>query len=128
MASTPTLIADRPEPTALAMIVGGPAIFGIVTGLMLGISEPLYLVLSLLGIAGGYFAGMEHADPYEGFYRGLIGGLLFGFFILATHGVVFDDAPKAELPEPEVLLIAITGVFGCLLGWLGARRRIKLGT
>lgn len=121
----PTLIEDRPQGTALALIVGGPAVFGIVTGLMLGVSEPVYLVLSLLGIGGGFFAGFEHADTYEGFYRGLIGGLLFGFFILATHGVVFDDAPKAKLPDPAVLLIGITAVAGAFLGWLGSRRRVR---
>ncbi|HEX6390382.1 MAG TPA: hypothetical protein VFZ89_13060 [Solirubrobacteraceae bacterium] len=122
----PPLLYPRPPAEQLIVAVAVPIVFGVVTGLTLGWSEPVYLVLQLVGIAGGYLAGMEHDAPLEGVYRGLLGGLLFGSSILIAHGLA-DAAPKADLPEPETLLIAITAGFGTLLGWLGARRRARSG-
>jgi hypothetical protein len=118
----PPLLYPRPASEQLIVTVVVPVVFGVVTGLTLGWSEPLYLVLQVFGIAGGFLAGMEHDAPLEGVYRGLLGGLLFGASILIAHGLA-DVAPKADLPDPEALLIAITATFGTLLGWLGARRR-----
>ncbi len=120
----PPLLYPRPPAEQLVVAVAVPVVFGVFTGLTLGWSEPLYLVLSILGIAGGFLAGMEHDSPLEGIYRGLLGGLLFGSAILIAHGLA-DTEPKAELPDPEVLLIVITAGFGTLLGWLGARRRAR---
>jgi hypothetical protein len=91
---------------------------------VLGLSEPIYLVLSVAGILGGLAAGLEHEYGLEGFYRGLLGGLLFGLGILLANGII-DKEPKAELPDPEVLLIVITGAFGAGLGTLGGRMRDK---
>jgi len=116
------LLADRPPGQEFTAAVVVPVLFGALVGWMLGISEPVYIVLSLLGIGGGYVAGMEHDVPLEGVYRGLLGGLLFGSSILITHGLIGGE-PEAELPHPEVLLIALTATFGTLLGWRGARRR-----
>jgi hypothetical protein len=120
----PTLIDERSTPQELVLIVGGPILAGIVAGLALGASKPLYLVISIVAIAGGYLAGMEHAGAVEGFYRGLIGGLLFGTTILLTNAVT-GATPKADLPDPAVWLIAITAVFGVLLGTLGGRARAR---
>ena len=97
---------------------------GIIAGVTLGASEVLYLVISIVAIAAGYLAGMEHSGAVEGFYRGLIGGLLFGTTILLTNAVTGAE-PKADLPEPAVWLIAITTVFGVLLGTLGGRARAR---
>jgi hypothetical protein len=121
----PPLIEEREDKTAFLLMVVVPSVFGIFTGIMLGVSEPIYLVLSILGIAGGFGAGIEHDDKWVGVYRGLLGGLLFGFWILFTHGVLFDDEPKAHLPDPEVGLILITAGLGAILGTLGARWRAK---
>jgi hypothetical protein len=118
----PTLLKERTNREELFIVVAIPLLFGAVTGWMLGVSEPIYLVLSLLGILGGLAAGLEHEYALEGFYRGLLGGLLFGLGILLTHGIIGAD-PKAHLAEPEVLLIAITGGFGAGLGALGGRLR-----
>ncbi len=107
----------------LALVV--PIVFGLVTGLVLGVSEAGYLVLTLLGIAGGYFAGLEHAAAGDGFMRGVAGGLLFGTFILAAHAVTGLER-KAHLPEPEILLVVITTAFGIGLGALGGRAREKI--
>jgi hypothetical protein len=116
------LLADRPPGQEFAAAVLGPVLFGALTGWMLGVSEPVYLALSIAGIGGGFLAGMEHDVALEGVYRGLLGGLLFGSSILITHGLIGGE-PEADLPDPEALLIALTAGFGTLLGWLGARKR-----
>ncbi len=119
-----TLLKDRAPGLEAFIVVVVPLLFGAITGIMLGVSEPVYLVLSLLGILGGFAAGLEHEDALEGFYRGLLGGLLFGTGILLAHGIA-DTAAKAELPEPEILLVAITAGFGAALGALGGRLRAR---
>jgi membrane-bound ClpP family serine protease len=101
-----------------------PAVFGLICGILVGISEPAYLVVSILAIAGGYFAGLEHRTVGEGALRGLNGGLLFGVFILFGHEFSGEEA-KAELPEPEILLVVITTVLGAGLGALGGRSRAR---
>lgn len=120
----PVLLSDRPDGQGLVVSMVVPVLFGVIAGWLLGVSEIGYLILALLGIAGGYFAGLEHDYPIDGVYRGMLGGLLFGSAILITNGIL-DKEPKAELPHPEVLLIVITAGFGTLLGWLGARSRAK---
>lgn len=118
----PPLLSSRPP--AAQILIGDivPALFGIVTGIMLGVSEIAYLLLSVLGIGGGYFAGLEHRGPGEGAGRGFVGGILFGAFILAAHEASGMDA-KAHLPEPHILLVVITTVFGIGLGALGGWSR-----
>ena len=116
------LLKDRSTGQEAIAVVVVPLVFGAITGVMLGISEPVYLVLTLLGILGGFAAGLEHEYALEGFYRGLLGGLLFGTGILLAHGLA-DTEAKAHLPEPETLLIAITAGFGAVLGALGGRMR-----
>jgi hypothetical protein len=116
------LLKERSNAEEAIAVVAVPLIFGAVVGWVLGVSEPIYLVLSLLGILGGFAAGLEHEYGLEGFYRGLLGGLLFGLGILLANGII-DKEPKAHLPDPEVLLIVITGGFGAGLGALGATLR-----
>ena len=124
MSAHVTLLRERGHGLEMALVVAVPLIFGAIVGVILGINELAYIVLSLLGIAGGFVAGLEHEGALEGFYRGLLGGLLFGTGILVAHGLM-DEEPKAHLPDPEVLLIVITGAFGAGLGALGGRRRAK---
>jgi len=118
----PHLLRDRsPAQEAIAVLLV-PIVLGMVTGFFLGEVELVYLVLSLLGILGGFAAGLEHESAAEGLYRGLLGGLLFGAAIVVTHQV--RDVPAtAQLPEPESLLIVVTTVFGAGLGALGGRVR-----
>jgi hypothetical protein len=120
----PVLIDERSTGQEIGLIVGGPMLAGIIAGILLGASEIVYIIFSLLAIGGGYAAGMEHKGAVEGFYRGLIGGLLFGTSILLTSAVT-DAAPKADLPDPAVWLIAITAIFGVILGTLGGRARAR---
>ena len=126
MSSHVTLLRERSHGLEMALVVAVPIIFGVITGIVLGKSEPIYLVLSVLGIAGGYVAGLEHESALEGFYRGLLGGLLFGTAILVANGLA-DEEPKAHLPDPETLLIVITGAFGAGLGALGGWMRARKG-
>ena len=99
-----------------------PVAFGAICGYLLGVNKTAYLVLSLLAIAGGYVAGQEHDGAGEGAIRGLVGGLLFGGAILLVHEAT-GKAPKADVPDPKIILVAITTTAGVILGALGGRRR-----
>jgi hypothetical protein len=119
-----TLLRERNHGAEMALVVAVPVVYGAITGILLGESEAAYTVLALLGILGGFVAGLEHEGALEGFYRGLLGGLLFGTAILVANGLM-DEEPKAHLPDPEVLLIVITGAFGAALGALGGWLRLR---
>jgi hypothetical protein len=110
------------------LVVGGPVIFGALCGVLLATSESAYLIATVLSILGGFLAGFEHAAARHGAIRGLIGGTLFGSFILIAHALDGRDA-TADLPHPEVVLVAFTLAFGGLLGALGgyARGRTEPG-
>jgi hypothetical protein len=99
-----------------------PCVAGAVCGVLLGVSGAAYLVLSVLAIAGGYFAGLEHRDASEGLARGVVGGVQFGALILLAHELEGSSA-KADLPHPAILLVVLTTLFGALLGYLGGRTR-----
>jgi hypothetical protein len=109
-------------PVQIVLAVLVPAIFGAICGWLLGVDKTAYLVLSILALLGGYAAGTEHKGAGEGALRGLIGGGLFGGLILLTSEAL-DKAPKADLPHPKILLLAITVGIGVLLGTLGGRAR-----
>ena len=119
----PELLSSRSPGMQVVVANVVPAVFGLITGIIAGVSEPIYLVLSVLGIAGGYVAGLEHRYVNEGAVRGAAGGLLFGSFILLGHALSGLDA-KVHLP-PGIVLVAITTGAGALLGALGARSRGK---
>jgi hypothetical protein len=121
----PELLRERPLPVQAIAALVVPAIFGGITGWVLGVNEAAYVVLSLLGIGGGYFAGFEHEGAGAGAIRGIFGGSLFGASILGVHEAIGAE-PKAHLPHPEILLVAITTAFGVGLGALGGRRRAQL--
>jgi hypothetical protein len=120
----PELLESHPPRLQLILAIVVPAVFGLVTGIFLGVSEIVYFVLSILGIAGGYLAGKEHVGGDEGAIRGFTGGILFGTFILAGDAITGMDR-KAHLPEPDIMLVVITTVFGIGLGALGGRARGK---
>jgi len=104
--------------------VGGPILFGVLAGVLLMVSEPAYLVVSLLAAVGAILAGLEHRGPAEGAMRGLAGGLLFGAFILLVEAI-WDGEPTAELPEPQLVLIVFTVVVGVALSSLGGLIRSR---
>ena len=116
------LLLDRPFPAQVVLAVVLPALFGLLVGFFLGVSEVGYLILSLLGILGGIGAGYDHLGADQGFVRGIMGGALFGIFILVGHSV-FGQEAKADIPHPHVVLVVITTVLGALFGaWGGALR------
>ncbi|HEX2084107.1 MAG TPA: hypothetical protein VHF89_00360 [Solirubrobacteraceae bacterium] len=119
-----TLLRERSHALEMVLVVVVPVVYGAITGIVLGENEAAYTVLALLGIGGGLVAGMEHEGALEGFYRGLLGGLLFGTAILAANGIM-DEEPKAHLPDPEILLVVITGAAGAGLGALGGWLRVR---
>jgi hypothetical protein len=116
--AAPPLLLERSEGAQIAVAVGGALILGIICGVLLGVSEVAYLVLSLLAILGGIGAGYEHPNADEGAVRGFCGGLVFGSAILATSAVTGMD-PKADLPDPPAFLVVITTIFGILFGAIG---------
>ncbi len=99
-----------------------PAAFGAICGWLLGVNKTAYIVATLLAIAGGYLAGMEHDGGREGALRGIVGGSLFGGFILILHEATGKEA-KADLPHPAALLLIFTVGGGVILGALGGRAR-----
>jgi len=107
-------------------VIGGPIVFGAICGVLLATSELAYLIATALSVAGGFLAGFEHPSPREGAIRGVIGGTLFGAFILIAHAIDGREA-AADLPHPAIVLVAITAAFGSLLGALGgyARERVE---
>ena len=121
---SPPLFDHHPAPIQFLLDIVVPIIGGLVGGVLLVVSEPIYLIYSVLAIGAGYFGGLEHIGGEEGALRGFTGGVLFGTFILLAKEVSGSD-PKAHLPHPEVLLVVITTVLGIGLGALGGRSRAK---
>ena len=127
----PPLLSEHPPPLQFVLAVVVPAIYGAITGYFLGVSEPVYLVLSLIGVVGGIGAGLDHLGAAAGAARGVVAGSVFGGFILIAHEIHGADA-EAHLPEPAILLVVITTVLGvafaALGGWLRERQAKKGAT
>jgi hypothetical protein len=124
----PPLLSERSRPMQVLLAVVVPTVYGAITGVFLGISEAVYLVLSLLGILGGVGAGIEHRGAGAGAKRGVLAGAVFGGSILIAHEISGEEA-KAELPDPAILLVVLTTVLGVAFatfgGWLRVRREAK---
>ena len=121
----PPLFEDRPFMLQLVGVVIVPMIFGLFCGFALGWHEVLYLVLvGPIALLGGFLGGIEHSGWEDGFVRGLLGGLVFGSFILLGHKIAGTE-PKADLPDPQVGLVILTTVVGGILGGLGGRFRAR---
>jgi hypothetical protein len=130
----PPLLSEHPRwlQALLALIL--PAAYGALTGYFLGVSKGTYLVLSIIGVLGGIGAGFDHMGASSGLRRGVVAGLIFGSSILIAHEIHGADA-KADLPDPEILLVVITTVLGAAFGALGGwwreratlRRRARTG-
>ena len=121
------------HPLGLQIVLVGivPAVYGAITGYFLGVSEPVYLVLSILGILGGVAAGFDHVGAKAGARRGIAAGAIFGASILIAHELHGEEA-KADLPEPAILLIVVTTVlavgFAAIGGWARGRAERKAVT
>ena len=115
----------------LAQLVGAlvvPALFGAVCGVVLASSATAYWALQGVGALGGLIGGMEHPTAAEGADRGVLGGLLFGSFLLLAHAIDGREA-QASLGQWPGLLIVFTAIAGGLLGAAGgALRGGRMGT
>lgn len=101
-----------------------PAAFGLVTGIALDKSEPLYIALAAVAAIGAVLGGFEMYGSGQGAVRGLVAGALYGLFILLGHQVVSGDA-TVKLPHPAILLLAFTILPGVALSAWGGRLRFE---
>jgi len=103
-----------------------PSAFGLLCGLALGISAPLYLVGVILALLGGVGGGAQYARRNDALLRGLVSGALFGIFILLGFELGGEDEAKVDLPDPHIVLLVFTVVPSLFLHWLGWRLRPRL--
>src|SRR5690242_1374692 len=122
MGFPPPLLLNRPVAARVTLALVVPAGYGFLTGFALDKSKGLYLVLILLAAVGGVLAGFEMYGPSQGAVRGLVGGAVYGSFILIGHAVVSGRA-KVKLPDPEILYLLFTTIPGVLLGAWGGQIR-----
>jgi hypothetical protein len=99
-----------------------PAVFGAVAGIALGISAGLYWGIQIVALIGAFLAGLEHRDGREGARRGLVGGALYGTFLLIAHALSGADQ-HVKLPDFAPILVVFTVLFGVLGSGLGGRMR-----
>ncbi|CAN5420190.1 hypothetical protein BH10ACT11_BH10ACT11_06420 [soil metagenome] len=121
----PPLLADRPRNLQILFAVVAPAVFGIVAGLLLGSSKGAYIVVSLIAAIGGVGAGFDHSGWIAGAKRGLLGGTLYGAFILIAHEIS-GSAARVDLPDPAIVLVVVTAMLGALFGALGGFGRQRV--
>ena len=118
----PPLLSEHPRAVQITLAVILPVAFGALTGYFLGVSEGVYVVLSVLGVLGGIGAGFDHVGVAAGAKRGLLGGFLFGAAILLAHEIHGAEA-EAHLPEPAIVLVVVTTILGVAFGALGGLLR-----
>src|SRR3954452_8614958 len=109
------LLLSRPFFAQVIIAIVVPAAFGLLVGWLLGVSAAGYAIASIAGVVGGVAAGYDHLGADQGFVRGIIGGMLFGTFILVGHSI-FHDTAKATLPDPHGVLVAVTTILGAIFG------------
>ena len=103
-----------------------PSAFGLLCGLALGVSAVLYVIGAVLALLGGIGGGMQYERRRDALIRSLVGGALFGAFILLGFELGGADDPTVKLPHPHVVLLVFTVVPSIFLHWLGWRLRPRL--
>jgi hypothetical protein len=116
------LFRERPRSVQVLNGLVVPFVFGAVAGVILGISAAAYWLVSLVALAGGVLAGVEHTDGWEGADRGLVGGALYGSGLLIAHAIAGSGA-EVSLPGFAPILVVFTAIIGMLAGALGGRLR-----
>ena len=124
MGFPPPLLLDRSPLARAALALVVPSAYGFLTGVFLDKSKGVYIALLILAAIGGVLAGFEMYGPRQGALRGLVGGALYGGFILIAHALVSGDA-TVKLPDPAVLYLVFTIVPGIALGAWGGQMRLS---
>lgn len=119
------LLREHPRSIQFVLAIAVPTLFGGLTGYLLGVSEPVYLIFSVVGIVGAVGAGFDHLGARAGAGRGIVAGSIFGASILIAHEIHGAHA-TAHLPEPAILLVVVTTVLGCAFAALGGRLRKRV--
>jgi hypothetical protein len=116
--------SDLPVAVQVQLVVGGPLLFGAICGFLLGETATGWWVSQAVAAIGGFAAGLDHPDARSAALRGLTGGTLFGWGIVAADAIS-DNAHTAEAVHPIGLIVILTALTGCLLaalgGWVRAR-------
>lgn len=117
--------SDRSREVQVLLAVVIPFVFGAIVGVILGVSAPVYWILSLLAAIGAVLAGLEHPDARSAALRGLVMGIVYGVALLLAHAVAGTHA-KVSLGSFPPFVIVIDAVVGAILsalgGLLGGRR------
>jgi hypothetical protein len=111
--------SDRSREVQALLAVIIPFVFGAIVGLVLGVSAPVYWILSLLAAIGAVLAGLEHPDARSAALRGLVMGIAYGVALLLAHAVAGTHA-KVSLGGFPPFVIVIDAVVGAILSALGA--------
>jgi len=98
-----------------------PLAWGLVCGILLSVSAPLYILATVGGIVGGVLGGAQHTLLREAMWRAALGGTLFGLAILGGYALSGGEDATVKLPEPAILLVLFTLIPAFPLHWLGWR-------
>ena len=120
------LLADRPRSLQILAVIVIPAVFGAISGVVLGASATAYWVLQAIALLGGILAGFEHLSSREGALRGGMGGLVYGAFLLGAHALTGAEA-EVDIGDPKIALLAVTTLGGALICAGGAAVRRRAG-
>ncbi len=110
--------SDRSREVQVLLAVVIPFIFGAIVGVVLGVSAPVYWILSALAAIGAVLAGLEHPDARSAALRGLVMGAAYGVALLLAHAVAGTHA-EVSLGSFPPFVIVIDAVAGAILSALG---------
>ncbi|HTY96709.1 MAG TPA: hypothetical protein VMB91_06685 [Solirubrobacteraceae bacterium] len=118
MREPPPLFRYRPQNQQI--LLGGvvPLVFGVVVGLVLGVSATDYWILAGIAGLGAILAGFEHPDGWGGADRGVVGGGIYALGLLLAHYISGAHA-KVSLGSFPPFLIIVSAIVGMFLGALG---------
>ena len=117
--SGPPLFEERTDASKLLFVAIGPAMAGVGSAVLLGISAPLFALSAVAGLSASFMGGREHRDIGHGALRGLAGGFFFAATLVLVHKLIGTDA-KAELPEPLGVFVAFATFASMAIGAGGA--------
>jgi hypothetical protein len=118
--------SDRSREVQVLLAVIIPLVFGAIVGVLLGVSAPVYWILSLLAAIGAILAGLEHPDARSAALRGLVMGIVYGVALLLAHAVA-GTHPKVSLGSFPPFVIVIDAIVGAILSALGSALSSHLG-